>query len=197
MVLAFDDEGSGGVGGHEDVGLEAGPGGVGGQGAGRVSRARGGEFPQPKALGHGDGDGHATGLETRGRIDPLVFDVPPWSEAWRPVKGSEALAEGERRARRQDLPVSPQVGCAVAETLRGHRRTIERVADEEGATRRREVPRPVGPELLSGEGALEVRQHARVIPGGSTGGLGSKDDFGDLGGGHRRAEECGDEEGRA
>jgi len=67
--------GKGHIPGHENVCLETGRGGVGGQGASRISGGRGSQLFQTVRLGHGHGGGQTARFERAGRIQAFVFDV--------------------------------------------------------------------------------------------------------------------------
>ena len=54
------------IGGHEQVTLDPGPGGIGGEGSPGVAGGGGGDPLDPELLGHGNGDRHAAGLERTG-----------------------------------------------------------------------------------------------------------------------------------
>ena len=81
---------------HEDVGGDAGGGGVGSERAGGVACTGDGEVLEAVVFGHGDGEAEAAGLEGAGGVGSLLLDV----EAGVPLAVEHrgpAFAEGDGR----------------------------------------------------------------------------------------------------
>ena len=112
VVLTLQTVGQRHVARHEDMGFQPGPGGVGGQRAGRVAGRGNGQFFHPEFFGHGHGHGHAAGLERGGRVERFVFDVQP--------RQPELAAQA--RAWRSGVQPSPRLmtfsACSTGKTSR-------------------------------------------------------------------------------
>ena len=81
---------------HEDVGFDAGGGGVGGEGSGGVAGGGNGEVLEAVMLGHGDGEAEAAGFEGAGGVGALFLDEEA-GVALAVEHGSPAFAEGDGR----------------------------------------------------------------------------------------------------
>ena len=108
------------VGGDEDVGLQAGRGGVGGDGVGEVAGRGAGDGVEAELARLGDGDGDDAVLERVGRVGGVVLDPELAADAQplrQPVGAQQRRQAGlERVARaplkRQEVGVAPDPGRA-------------------------------------------------------------------------------------
>ena len=91
---AFEVVGEGDVLRHEDVGGDAGGGGVGGEGSGGVACAGDGEVLEAVVFGHGDGEAEAAGFEGAGGVGAFFLDVKA-GVALAVEHGRPAFAEGD------------------------------------------------------------------------------------------------------
>ena len=113
---AFEIVGEGNVLRHEDVGRDAGGGGVGCEGSGGVACAGDGKVLEAIVFGHGDGEAEAAGFECAGGVGSLLFDIEA-GVALAVNEGSPTFAEGHRGARPEGRYCS-----ATCRDLRGTRR---------------------------------------------------------------------------
>ena len=79
---------------HEDVGGDAGGGGVGCEGSGGVACAGDGKVLEAIVFGHGDGEAEAAGFEGAGGIGSLLLDIEA-GVALALEEGGPAFAEGD------------------------------------------------------------------------------------------------------
>ena len=91
---AFEVVGEGDVLGHEEVGVDAGGGGVGGEGTGGVAGGGDGEVFEAVVGGHGDGHAEAAGLEGAGGVVAFFLDEEAGVAAGAD-HGGPAFAEGD------------------------------------------------------------------------------------------------------
>ena len=99
------------VGGDEDVGVEAGGGGVGGDGVGEVAGRGAGDGLEAELLRLGDGDGDDPVLEGVGRVGGVVLD-PELGVEPEPL-GEPVGAQQRRQARLERVAGAPVEGQEV------------------------------------------------------------------------------------
>ena len=124
VVVALDAVRHGNIFGHEDVGFEAGGGGVGGEGSGGVSGGGDGEFFQAEVARHGNAGGQAAGFERAGGVEAFVLDEDAGKLA-AGEHGSETFAERDGIGFGKDGVVAPHGGGASGE-VRGGKISLDR-----------------------------------------------------------------------
>ncbi len=128
---------------HEDEALDGGAGAVGGECAPGVSGGGDGEAGDAEFAGHGDGHGHASGLEGAGGevrfvLDEEVGQAECCAEAWAGEEGGGFFAErndGGFALEGEKFAAAPHGGGACAQVVTGDGAGDggEVVADPEGA----------------------------------------------------------------
>src|SRR5262249_19652840 len=152
--------------GHEDVGFDAGSGGVGGEGAGGIAGRRDGDLFDAQLNAHGDGAGESASLEGGGGVEAFVLDPEELgsdagSDAGGGDEGRPAFAEGDDGGGGggQDRGVAPHVGGSGGDVATGPAVAddVEIVADEERASTGAEVIGGIGRIAGITETAFQVR----------------------------------------
>ena len=166
---AFEVVGEGDVLRHEDVRVDAGGGGVGGEGSGGVAGGGDGEVLEAVVFRHGDGEAEAAGFEGAGGVGAFFLDEEA-GVALAVEHGRPAFAEGDGSRRQEGRRRSATcrgwqgdgggVGGDVSR-LRGLLERVHVVADVEG-------PGAEGAEGLRGVGG-EVMMTSRAFKRSNSG----------------------------
>ena len=162
---------------HVDVGLQSGPGGVGGERAPGIPRGRKRDLPRAELQCTGHGRGQAPCLEGAGGVGALVLEEQPLqphpcAQPRHGKQGGVPLAERDDMPRlpdREQLAPAPHPAGAGGDGLAGQGagRPLQVVAGEEDlAAIRAERLETVGVVLAPAGAALEVGQRADGLDGG-------------------------------